>query len=354
MPSHPRPTAGAEASPDAPKQHPSDAIRPLGDRARRLAEKENFREAVDLLSDADPAELDGRLLRDLVRWRSEAFEDSSPRPDWPPSLPDPFPQTTGLPEVDATDLTSDVIGGAILHHGALLVRDMVSSNQASDLADIVTGAFEAVASEDEDSSPWYEPFDLPAGHPLRVARHFGSDQTILTGDSPRALADFLSFLKDHEIVSMIEDYLGEPAYLSMAKSALRCVPPDSSGAWHQDGAFLGPEVRTVNCWLALSDCGDGKAPGMDVFPHRLEECVEMGSRGAFAWWAVGEEVVDELAAEKGPVASPEFKAGDALLFDQMCLHSTGVRSGLTEPRLAIESWFFAGSTFPEKHLPLAI
>jgi ectoine hydroxylase-related dioxygenase (phytanoyl-CoA dioxygenase family) len=152
---------------------------------------------------------------------------------------------------------------------------------------------------------------------------------------------------------MIEEYLGERAFLSVGKGTLRCVPPDTFTAWHQDGAFLGPQTRTVNCWLALSDCGDDAA-GIDLYPRRLDHLVEMGTRGAYAWWQVGQGVVDDLAAKTVPVVSPLFKAGDALLFDHFFLHRTGARPNLKRPRLAIESWFFAGSTFPMKQIPLAL
>ena len=131
------------------------------------------------------------------------------------------------------------------------------------------------------------------------------------------------------------------------------MPADTSAGWHQDGAFLGADIRTVNCWLGLSDCGDD-APGLDFYPRRLNDYVEMGTRDAFAWWVVSDGVVDDLAAETVPIVSPKFKAGDALLFDQLFLHRTGARPNLTRPRLAIESWFFAGSAFPMDQIPIAL
>ena len=65
------------------------------------------------------------------------------------------------------------------------------------------------------------------------------------------------------------------------------------------------------------------------------------------------DVVGDMSKLAG-VAAPRFKAGDALLFDQMFLHRTGVRPGMTRERLAIESWFFAGSTFPMEQMPIAL
>ena len=37
-------------------------------------------------------------------------------------------------------------------------------------------------------------------------------------------------------------------------------PPLPYADWHQDGAFLGEGISTLNLWLPLSDCGDD-APG---------------------------------------------------------------------------------------------
>jgi hypothetical protein len=52
--------------------------------------------------------------------------------------------------------------------------------------------------------------------------------------------------------------------------------------------------------------------------------------------------------------SPSFSAGDALLFDQLFVHRTGIQPGMTKPRYAIEAWHFAGSTFPSRQIPIAI
>jgi ectoine hydroxylase-related dioxygenase (phytanoyl-CoA dioxygenase family) len=175
---------------------------------------------------------------------------------------------------------------------------------------------------------------------------------VWTADSPRALFDFIAFLKRHRVIRVIEEYFGERAFLSLGKSALRIVPPTTQTNWHQDGAFLGRELRTVNVWLALTDCGVD-ASGLDIFPKRLTDLVETGTRGAAFDWSVGEDLVAEMARTV-PVATPTFKAGDALLFDQLFLHRTGVRPGMTRERLAIESWFFAGSAFPMKQMPLAL
>jgi hypothetical protein len=326
----------------------------LAERARRLAGAGRYREAVNLLANEKATALDLATLRDLVLWRHAAFNPGAPRKDWPPVLPDPFPGLNGIPEIRGHELTSAILGGSILHHGALLVRGLITPGQTATLAEVVSQAIDAAQSGSEEETPWHTPYPLPEGDEMIPARKFAASCGALwTADSPRALADFLAFLKTHGVVRVIEEYLGEEAFLSVVKSTLRRVPPDTNTGWHQDGAFLGVDIRTVNCWLALSDCGDD-APGLDLYPRRLNSCVEMGTRGAFDWWAVGDGVVDDLVAETVPIASPLFKAGDALLFDQLFLHRTGARPYLKRSRLAIESWFFAGSAFPMDQIPIAL
>ena len=325
--------------------------------ARSLAEAGRYREAIDLLAQERSDDIDFETLRDLVRWRHAAFSPETGRPTWPPELPDPFPGAPWPPEIRGAELTADVLGGAIQHHGCLLVRGIIDAEQTRKLAEIVTGACEAALTDASETlnSPWYAPYPLDPNDGMSpTGRAFGARSgSVWTADSPRGLSDFIAFLKAHGVSRAIEDYLGERAYLSIGKSSLRRVPATIVDAgWHQDGAFLGGDIRTVNLWLALSDCGDD-APGLDLYPRRLDHLVESGTPGAYASWMVSPDVVAKLA-KTAPIVAPLFKAGDALLFDQLLLHRTGGRRGMTRDRLAIESWFFAGSTFPMKQMPIAI
>ena len=48
------------------------------------------------------------------------------------------------------------------------------------------------------------------------------------------------------LTDLVAGYLGERPALSLEKWTLRRVPPTANTSWHQDGAFLGETVRTVN------------------------------------------------------------------------------------------------------------
>ena len=162
--------------------------------------------------------------------------------------------------------------------------------------------------------------------------------------------------------SFLTAYLGEHPAMSVNKFVLRRVPPDEfsaieksrstrPSAWHQDGAFLG-SVKALNVWVALSRCGD-IAPGMDVIPRRIDQIVDTGTEGAPFNWSVSQALADREAGSAG-VARPIFDPGDALLFDEMLLHSTAAEPEMTAARYAVESWFFAPSAFPEGYAPLAL
>jgi hypothetical protein len=284
------------------------------------------------------------------------------RTPWPPNLPDPQPDwSNGLPEISRERLSGDVIGGSILHHGSLLVRGLIDEQGVRRLVDVLDRAFEdasaALRGEDPGPGSYFSPYPLgPDSEMTQEGRAFVMrDGGVWSADSPPALDAVIEELRRAGVVDAIEDYLGEPSLLSVGKSTLRRVPPTSSSGWHQDGAFLGPEIRTVNCWIALTDCGD-EAPGLDLYPRRLHKVLsETGADDADYDWSAGDSVVDALAQRTAaPIVSPRFKAGDAMFFDQLCLHRTGVRPGMTKDRLAIESWLFAGSTFPMKQIPLAL
>jgi hypothetical protein len=132
---------------------------------------------------------------------------------------------------------------------------------------------------------------------------------------------------------------------------LRKVEPSTLGAWHQDGAFMG-DVRSVNLWLSLSHCGD-VAPGLDIVPRRLDHLVPTGTEGAFLKDQVSPAMA-EAAAEGMPIVRPVFEPGDAVLFDELCLHQTGADPSMPSTRFAVECWFFGGSAFPGVYAPIAV
>lgn len=266
----------------------------------------------------------------------------------------------GLPEVAAEDLTAETIRSAFLARGSLLVRGLLDAVKAEEL----TGGIDrALAGRDaflegapvNETTPWFEPFEPAPGYSTTDAdwnRHKAGSGSVWASDSPRMMFDLLEAFDQAGIRRIASQYLGERPAFSMNKTVLRRTPPGTGSAWHQDGAFLGSGIRTLNVWLALNGCGED-APGLDVVPKRLDDIVETGAEGAIFVWSVSDKSVDELTGGEA-IPRPAFEPGDALLFDHLCLHRTGTDPAMTKVRYATETWHFAPSVFPEKLVPLVV
>ena len=164
-------------------------------------------------------------------------------------------------------------------------------------------------------------------------------------DSPRVMFDLLESFERAGMRQMLTAYLSGRPTLSVNKGTLRRARPTVDTAWwHQDGAFLGRDIRSLNVWLSLSHCGRD-APGLEVVPERLAGIVETGTQGADFDWSVGDSVAAEASGEKA--SRPVFKPGDALLFDHLLLHRTFTDPAMTGTRYATETWFFAPSAYPD-------
>lgn len=318
--------------------------------------------AIELLSELNrrsPARL---VEQRLVYLRYEAFYaiDHTGPEAWPPPLDDQFAGTVGIPEISGSELTVDAVTCGIQQHGALLVRGLIPPARAADLRAGIDQSFAAAEAREggaysDDIARWFQMFNPVGGEALRAGggrRFVRRGGGVWTADSPRMLFDLIDFLGEVGFVDLVNTYFGERGAISVKKSTLRIVPPDTDTNWHQDGSFLGQDIRSLNLWLALSDCGVD-APGLDVVPRRFPDVLETGTRGALFDWSAGHALVEEAAGDAG-ILRPEFAPGDALLFDHLLMHRTGVGEGMTKSRYAIESWFFASSCYPPGQVPLLI
>ena len=319
----------------------------------------DFRRAIDYVTEANRGIRSPELELELMRLRAEAFPTISKvgASTWPQAYEDPFPGLVGLPEIDAHALTAEIMGGAFQHHGALWVHGLLREDEAAmlrsgiDKAMAERDAFRAGTPENE-TRPWYS--RIPVNEHIEGARNWVEEGgAVLTADSPRMMYNLLEAFTDHGTIDVISGYLGERPALSVGKSTLRRVANLPTADWHQDGSFLGTNIRTVNVWIALSDCGED-APGLDIVAQRFPNIVQTGSHGAWFDWSVGQGMIEELERDGAPVVSPVFRPGDAVLFDQLMLHRTGISSHMTGTRWAVENWFFAPSTYPIEQGPLVV
>lgn len=321
-----------------------------------------LREAIDLLTRANRASPDSELERALVGLRRDGGQHNpeavAPEPRPPVGVAAPG---ESLFEVTPDQLDAEAVRTGWSRSGCVLVRGLISADRAARLAggiDQAIAAFDAATAGDEGVDPgWYEPRSMPdrvePGLPdaarRRLLRETGG---LWTADSPHMLFELFELIDDVGIGAVMTDFLGERPMLSAIKGTLRRVPPEEViGGWHQDGAFLGEDVGAFNIWLSLSECGRD-APGLDIVPRRVDRVVRSErENGAQFDWSLSDEAV--LAAADGiPIARPEFHPGDALLFDHLLVHRTAASKEMVRDRYAIESWFFAPSSYPTRQLPI--
>ena len=320
---------------------PEDA--PLAE-ARTLAEAGRYNDAIELLNSANRQQRRRQFDSELLALRSQGFlagDWTAPSPEWPSNVPDQFPGA-GIPEVGVEDLSATAIRSGLENHGSLIVRRLLGSSWVEKLRDNIERVLEAYDAVESDTvgpetEGWYEPFHRDMDD--RIKRH--SKGSMLTADSPPALFDLLEAFESSGLSTAVREYFQEPPMLLTRKGTLRRVRHDAkTGGWHQDGAFMGEDIRSLNVWIALSDCGVD-APGMDIVAKRLPGIVKTGSN--YAVWATNPEAAKEVA--QGCTVRPVFAEGDAVIFDHLNLHRTAADYGMTNRRYAIETWFMAPSTY---------
>lgn len=331
--------------------------------ARSLMQEQRYGDAIRWLSDALAQGPDMQLERLLAECRYLAYVAQPPQSEradpWADPVPDAFAGVRGIPEVAADKLDTPRLVAGIRRHGALLVRGLLSPEVSARLASGIRQAIDECMAwhkrgGGEPVSPWYARLPLREDCDLAEARYWIEGAGgVWTADSPRLLHEVTRLFDECGVIDVIAGYFGERPMLSVGKSTLRCVPASQCEAdWHQDGAFMGADIRSVNLWLSLSHCGEDAA-GLELLPKRLERVLPTGTHGANFGWSVGPGMVTE-AAEGVATVSPRFAPGDAMLFDHLFLHRTGVPAGIRKDRYAIESWFFAPSAYPAQQVPLKL
>jgi hypothetical protein len=317
---------------------------------------------------------DAELTR-LVRLRHRAFAGIDQPTERPAARDVPTTSANSAEVVDRLQLAIDGTSVEDLRHsvatfGCALIPQAISDTEVVELRDGIDRAFEAFDKFTPDTIPddrpvatsrWFHPFDpnVDPDEPVRVGdldgrRRFNREAgSIWAADSPGMLARLLDLYERRGVVDLLGEFFGERPAISMNKCTLRKLEPDAAtGDWHQDGAFMGgQDIRSLNVWMALSDCG-ATAPGMDVVPTRLP-LAATGTEGAWFDWSVSPVEVDRIRGAV-PVFRPDFRAGDLLLFDHRFLHRTAEATTKTRPRYAIETWFFPPTDYPAKQVPLLV
>jgi hypothetical protein len=210
------------------------------------------------------------------------------------------------------------------------------------LDDAFQRAFAACQAEAQ--GEWFAPYDDGTAAPALTRAWVRSVDCAMMADSPAMVSCVLEVYRRNGVIDLVTRHLGEIPVLSSQKSTLRRALGNKvyTDNWHQDGAFLGAGTKVVNVWLALTPCGE-RAASVEIGLRRQAAVVPTGGKGALFDWSVS----PRQAAEASPVSvTPVCEPGDALLFDHLCLHRTSINPAYHEERRALETWFFAPSTYP--------
>jgi len=306
-------------------------------------------ERLRALLDANRAAPDVEVERELLQVRASMFARREGGAAVADTLhPPPGPRRFGVPSESAGDLDVARLRESISSYGSLQVRGLLDSGHVDQMRAVIDSALEAQeaaysGADPRPGSPWFAASDLVSDGEISRQWVRGTG-AVLAADSPRGIYQLLEMFSDLRIDELVTSFFGERPALSVEKTTLRRVAPQrEAGGWHQDGQFLGANIRSLNIWIALSDCGTD-APGLELVPTRLEYIVQAGTEGAPYDWCISASQVEREFP--GLSVRPEFKAGDALLFDHFLLHRTWRTASMTRERYAIESWFFAPSAYP--------
>lgn len=185
----------------------------------------------------------------------------------------------------------------------------------------------------------------------KLTRTLGADVSVLTATSPILAAKLLRLFDRNGIRALLAEYFEHEPCVSVYKWVLRrAVSPKQPIDFHQDGAFMGDEIDSMNCWVPLTDCGAGSdAPGMDIVPARFMRAFAKGS-GVMNWTVSPQAVIDAFGEDA--VVTPSFRAGDAFFFDHCLIHRTQYMPEAARRRYALETWFFDSVNFPKNQIPL--
>jgi hypothetical protein len=262
---------------------------------------------------------------------------------------DPVPVSI---EIEAGDLTAPRLAASLRRHGCALIRGLIPADVTAQYRQLIDHVFNA-ADHDPASSDLYDPlFDLVTIKP-DDRKWVRSGGAVLAADSPRALNELASLLTKFGLMDLSQAILGVQPLLSCEKLALRRTDPDADfpAVWHQDGAFLGRETRSVNFWIALTPAGIDR-PGIEIMPLVCDSILPTGTPGSLYSWDIAP---DQIRNHFGDQASwiPDFNPGDVLVFDHMNVHRTHQLPDMRQVRYALECWTFAPDHFPKTQTPVA-
>lgn len=280
-----------------------------------------------------------------------------------------------VPEVEAASLTVDIVKRAIREKGCLIVRNFLNEKEAQQMQSYVDYSFKLHSKPDKKISRYllkqvelakavkYTKGDIAKHRETnetytdttkiarKLGRTLGQSSSQLTATTPIIIDKILALYDRKGLKNLLNEYFENEPCVSIYKWVLRkAMSPPVPIDFHQDGAFMGSGIDSLNLWVSLSDCGgDSDAPGMDFVPVRLKSDFAKGT-GSMNW-TVAESAVHDVYGEQAVVA-PRFNRGDGLFFDHFLVHRTQHVADCVSNRYAVETWFFDSVNFPKNQIPV--
>ncbi len=280
-----------------------------------------------------------------------------------------------VPEIDASDFTIDFLKKSIRENGCGIVRNFFEPNEVKTMKAYVDHSFAVNGNPDSrlhkylskslDVKPVLEKtrqnikeklkvnttYANTAMYGAKLAQSLAKNETFLMVKTPILAEKFLQIFERKKLKTLLHDYFGNEPCVSVYKWVVRkSQPPAAPIDFHQDGAFMGDEISSLNCWIPLTDCGAGyDVHGLDIVPVRMMNAFEKGS--GMLNWTISANAVTEQHTQTA-IVTPTFKKGDLLFFDHLLVHRSQSIPNGTQPRYAIETWFFDSVNFPKNQMPI--
>ncbi|CAA0087909.1 Uncharacterised protein [Halioglobus japonicus] len=278
-----------------------------------------------------------------------------------------------IPEIDAADFSVEFLKKSMRENGCVIVRNFFDEKEVNTMKSYIdysfavrgNGRLSRFLSKQCDLNPVLEETneiikEMQKSYPTyantvsngsKLSRFLGRGESVLTVRTPNIVDKLLNLFEKKSMKAILTSYFGNEPCVSVFKWTMRrSRPPAQPIDFHQDGAFMGEEIASLNCWIPLSNCGPGyDVHGLDIVPKRLMNTFKTGS-GVLDWTVAEQAIVDEYSEDV--IKAPTFREGDLLFFDHLLLHRTQSIANSEQPRYAIETWFFDSVNFPKNQIPV--
>jgi hypothetical protein len=162
----------------------------------------------------------------------------------------------------------------------------------------------------------------------------------------------------HFVADVLSAYVASPAFdamwqrigrpdrsaIPLNKSLLRTVDVSHVPAhvpFHQDVAFMMADSPSMNCWVALDDCGPGfGTPSLEVLAASVDSRLDIVPYEQ-RQFRFHRNIELDLATLRSRYPEecfwhPDFRCGEGILFDQFAPHRTYIEPGMRGARRSME------------------